>query len=288
MQSQIRSNKLRVSINSFGAEVCSVKNKNGDEFMWQANKKIWGRHSPVLFPIVGKLKENYFIYNEKTYELPQHGFARDIDFEVIESSSESCIFQLKNSKDTYERYPFSFVLQISYLLIENKLTTSYKVINQSDAPMFFSLGAHPAFNCPLQSDEKFEDYYLEFEKNKYSRTLLNNGLRSTIKEELKLKDNKLFLKKELFENDALVFEENQINRVSLCSIKSKHKITLECDGWPYFGIWSKKDCEQFVCLEPWHGITDSEFSNKNLSEKEGIIKLAANTEFSCNYSLVFN
>lgn len=288
MQTEVRSNLLIVKINSFGAEVCSVKNNNGLEFIWQADKDVWARHAPVLFPIVGKLKDNFFIHEGKKYELPQHGFARDAEFELTEKKEDSCTFQLIANTETKTKFPFEFKFQIKYALVENKLETQYNVINPSGETIYFTVGAHPGFNCPISSNEKFEDHYLEFESNSFSQTTLNNGLRTDLKPPIKLKDKKLYLTKELFNNDALVFEGQQINSVSLCSSASKHKITLQCDGWPYFGIWTKKGNRQFVCLEPWYGIADHENSANQLSKKEGIIQLAPNAEFEAKFSLIFS
>lgn len=288
MQKQLASTQLKVTINSFGAELCSVKNNNGIEFIWQANKEVWARHAPVLFPIVGKIKDNFFIYENIKHEMPQHGFARDMNFKLVEDSPNSCTFELTSSSETLEKFPFEFIFQINYLLLENKLTTNYKVINPSNKPVFFSVGAHPGFNCPLLPNESFNDYYLEFENNTYQITELNNGLRTDAKKNLILTDNKLFLNADVFSKDALVFENTQINKISLCSIKSDHKITLESSGWPYFGIWSKSGNTEFVCLEPWHGIADKVTCLNELVEKDGIIELAPNTEFNCSFSLIFN
>ena len=288
MQTKLRSNQLHVSINSFGAELSSVKNNNGIEFIWQADKELWARHAPVLFPIVGKLKDSFFVYENIKHELSQHGFARDMDFKLIEALSDSCTHELTSSPETLVKFPFEFVFQINYLLHENKLITNYKVINPSSKALLFSVGAHPGFNCPLLPNESFNDYYLEFEKNSYQLTGLDNGLRTDAKSNLVLSDNKLFLNTDVFSKDALVFENGQINKVSLCSAKSEHTITLESSGWPYFGIWSKKGCDNFVCLEPWYGIADAITTNNELVKKDGIIELPPNTEFNCSFSIVFN
>jgi galactose mutarotase-like enzyme len=237
---------------------------------------------------VGKLKDNFFVYENIKHELSQHGFARDMDFKLIEALSDSCKLELTSSPETLEKFPFEFVFQINYLLQENKLITNYKVINPSSKALLFSVGAHPGFNCPLLPNESFNDYYLEFEKNSYQLTELDNGLRTDAKSNLVLTDNKLFLNTDVFSKDALVFENSQINKVSLCSTKSEHKVTLESRSWPYFGIWSKKGCDNFVCLEPWYGIADATTINNELVKKDGIIELAPNTEFNCSFSIVFN
>lgn len=287
MKHTLTSNEISLTINSHGAELSSVKNKNGLEFIWQAKPDVWARHAPVLFPIVGKLKNNQFIFEGKTYELPQHGFARDREFSLKEKSDRLCVFELRSDSHTKKIFPFDFVFQIIYILNGNKLTVQYKVKNPAPENLFFSLGAHPAFNVPLQANESFEDYYLEFKKNNYDITILNEGLRTSSNQNLEFKDKKLFLSKNLFDRDALVFENSQINSVALCSSKSNHKILMQCKNFPYFGIWSKKGCAEFVCLEPWFGIADHENANQNFSQKEGIISLKTKEEFVCEFELRF-
>jgi galactose mutarotase-like enzyme len=285
---QLSSPVLKISINNKGAEICSVKNNDGLEFIWQANKEVWARHAPVLFPIVGKLKNNEFVFDNKSYQLPQHGFARDLEFEIISQTKNNCVYQLNSNAETKKNYPFDFVFEIKHQLIDNTLTTTYTVKNPGHSQIYFSVGAHPGFNCPLLPTEKFEDYYLEFETSDYHQTQLNNGLRLNTKKELHLKDGKLPLSGNLFDHDALVFEDSQINAISLCSYSSAHKITLNCKSWPFFGIWSTKKCERFVCLEPWFGIADAEDNNGSISNKTGIIALKPFSEFSCSFSVSFS
>lgn len=288
MTIELSSQNLSVKINSFGAEICSVKNSAGIEFIWQANKGVWARHAPVLFPIVGKLKDNRFLFEEKWYELPQHGFARDMEFQLISAEKNSCVFQLSSSAETKAKFPFDFIFQIIYHLSDSVLTTTYKIINPSAQTGYFSVGAHPGFNCPLAENETFEDYYLEFESNDFKKTLLDNGLLSSQTSQLNLTNQKLPLSANLFDNDALVFESNQINKISLCSSKSSHKISMECKGWPFFGIWSKKGNNPFVCLEPWYGIADDADTSQNLVSKKGAIAIKPDEEFSCSFSVTFH
>lgn len=288
MKQVLISDKLTVEINFAGAEISSIKNKNGLEFIWQAKKEVWPRHAPVLFPIVGKLKDNQFIFKDKSYTLGQHGFARDHEFKLITANESHCVFELRSDANTKEIYPFDFFFQIKYELLGNKLITHYKVINPSEKTIFFSVGAHPGFKCPLAEGESFEDYFLKFESSDYQLTELNDGLRKESKTPLHLPTNKLTLSKELFNKDALVFENLQINTIALCSGKSAHKITMHCENWPYFGIWSKKGSDEFICLEPWYGIADLEASTHDLQKKDGILTLEAQKQFDCSFSVSFD
>lgn len=287
MSTTLTSDLLRVTVNNKGAELSSVKDQAGIEFLWQANPDVWPRHAPVLFPVVGKLKNNSFSFNNGTHSMAQHGFARDLVFNRIEHSTQHCVFELISNEETKRVFPFDFIFRIKYALTDNVLNTYYTVINPGSDILLFSVGAHPGFNCPLEINESFEDYYLQFENNHYELTLLSDGLRKHSKQNLELTNKQLTLTKNLFDKDALVFENNQINSISLCSTKSSHKIKLSCAQWPYFGIWSKKGANNFVCLEPWYGIADHENSNGIFSEKDGIIKLEPKGEFNCSFSLEF-
>jgi galactose mutarotase-like enzyme len=286
---QIQNNLLSVKVNSFGAELCSVLSKEtAIEYIWQADKTIWARHAPNLFPIVGKLKEGEFLYESHSYKLSQHGFARDSEFICIEKTNDYLLFQLAESEQTLQQYPFRFKFQIGYKLIGNKLETSYTVFNPDTKDLYFSVGAHPAFNCPLQKNESFSDYQLIFpHKDSLTINTLNDGLITSQTKQIVLNDNNLNISKQLFDNDALVFMNSQIEEVQLVSEKSKHGVTLISKNWPYFGIWTKKNTEYFVCLEPWYGIADSETANRDITKKTGIIKLAPEQHFTCSFDLLF-
>lgn len=279
----IKNNQLSISVNTFGAELCSVKNKEGEELIWQADKGIWARHAPVLFPIVGKLKNNHFNFDNKTYSLPQHGFARDNEFVLLEESENVLEFELTATEETLINYPFHFSLRIRYELNGSTLKTKYIVFNPNNSILPFSIGAHPGFNFNL-----IDDAYLEF-KNKTELTIqkLSNGLVSNETYSIPLQNGILKLSPDLFLNDALVLKNTQINEVLLCSEKSKRQVKLHCQNWPFFGIWTKKDNTDFVCLEPWHGVTDGINADGSIMEKEGIIVLESNRSFETEFGLDF-
>ena len=301
MQHQLSSGTLKISIGSLGAEITSIVGAEGLEYIWQADKAVWPRHAPVLFPIVGRLKDNTYTFNDTGYSLSQHGFARDLEFELVEKSETHCRFELKATAATRQAFPFDFIFRIGYRLEGAVLNCSYEVINPATihpgAPLgsaqgpvkgsalYFSVGAHPGFNCPLLSGESFEDYYLEFDKPHLYYTLLDNGLRTDAKEALALNGNRLYLSASLFDRDALVFENGQVEQISLCSRRSVHKITMDCKGWPYFGIWAKKGTERFVCLEPWYGVADHVLSKGTLVQKDGILRLEDGQEFNRSFSV---
>jgi len=286
---QLQNNVLIVKVKSFGAELCSVfSSKNNIEYIWQANQELWPRHAPNLFPIVGKLKDNSYNYLNNKYQLPQHGFARDSDFICVEETEFKLTFELTANEETLKHYPFHFSLQISYTLTGNSLITNYKIYNPSNSEIYFSVGAHPAFNCPLQTSETFEDYSIVFPtKKEIVINTLNDGLIKNNTKTISLNETKLKVSKTLFDNDALVFMNSQIENVSLISNKTKHGVSMECNNWPFFGIWTKKNSEKFVCLEPWFGIADSETTNSNFTNKKGIIKLLPEQNFDCSFNIIF-
>lgn len=286
---ELKNNFLSVKINSFGAELSSViSNEAATEYIWQADKTIWNRYAPNLFPIVGKLKDGCYTYKNKSYQLPQHGFARDNEFICIENSDSIVVFELTANEKLLTVFPFHFSLQIKYTLLQNNLKVSYSVFNPDNSVLYFSIGAHPAFNCPLSHNEIFEDYELIF-PNKKSLTIneLNDGLITKQTNTIELHDNRLSVSQQLFDKDALVFTGNQINEVQLISKKTKKGVALKSFNWPYFGIWTKKQTSQFVCLEPWFGIADSEHATGDFTTKTGIIKLESEQNFDCEFELTF-
>lgn len=285
----LQNNVLSIKVNSFGAELCSViSNDTAIEYIWQANEKVWARHAPNLFPIVGKLKDGTYKYQSKDYELPQHGFARDNEFICIEERTDFILFEFTANESTLEKYPFHFSLQIGYQLSGNKIEVSYSVFNPDSKDLYFSIGAHPAFNCPLQQNESFDDYELYFPNNqKLIINTLNDGLITDRTQQVVFDNNRLNVSKELFNNDALVCMNSQIDEVQLISKKSQHGVSLISNDWPYFGIWSKKGTDQFVCLEPWYGISDNEHTHGNFESKTGILKVESERYFNCSFDIQF-
>jgi hypothetical protein len=286
---ELHNSVLHIKVNSFGAELCSVISKDlAIEYIWQADQTIWGRHAPHLFPIVGKLKNNTFLYQTNSHQLSQHGFARDHEFICIEEREEFLLFEFTANEWTLEKYPFHFSLQIGYKLVDQKLEMSYSVFNPDSKELYFSIGAHPAFNCPLISGETFDDYELCFpNKEELILNVLKDGLITKDTKSLKLVHHTLPVSKQLFNNDALVCMNSQLSEVILKSSKTNHGVSLVSRDWPYYGIWSKKDTEQFVCLEPWYGIADYEDTDGKLENKIGIIKVDLEQYFTSSFEISF-
>jgi galactose mutarotase-like enzyme len=288
MISSIENDFLKVSAKDSGAELISIKNKkNNMEYLWQGDPKFWGRRAPVLFPIVGKLKGNKYKVEGQTYELPQHGFARDAYFDISEKKDASFTFTLKSNSETLKVYPYKFELNIKYKLIKNKMEISYEVKNTDDKKIWFSIGAHPAFNCPLDPTLKLTDYYLEFEKEETSdKYLLEDGLLNGKKEKMLNSEKKIQLTEEVFLKDALIFKNLKSSSISLKSASSPASINFNFKGFPFLGIWSKPG--PFVCIEPWFGHADMVDFSGELKDKEGIQALEKGDAFSCSYTVEIN
>ncbi|MBF4491397.1 aldose 1-epimerase family protein [Flavobacterium sp. MR2016-29] len=280
MNTTISNSKLKASIKHSGAELFSLKNNQDKEFIWEGNPDFWGKHSPVLFPIVGTLKNNTYTINEKEYQLSRHGFARDMEFELIAKTDNSASFSLKSNEETLKKYPFNFELQLIYTLEETSLEIAYKVINKGETQIPFSIGAHPAIALP----ENFENYAFEFEKEEILRyNLLENDLISNKTEILAAKENLVPLNYKLFENDALVFKNLQSNSLTILE-NSKPYVKVEFEDFPSLGIWTK-DQAPFVCIEPWFGYSDTADNSGDLFKKEGIIILDVHQTFHSKFSI---
>jgi len=251
-----------------------------------ASTSIWPRHAPVLFPIVGKLRNNRYTLSGQTYELTQHGFARDCQFEVESHKSDIASFLLTDSDRTRTHYPFTFELRVVYRVLHTSLIVHYEVRNRGAQTLWFSIGAHPAFNCPLLPNERRYDYLPEFSKTEtIGRFPLVDGLLATEMEPLLRNERILQLSPSLFDRDALVLKQPASDSLALKSVSSGRGVRVEFSGWPYLGIWSKPGIVPFVCIEPWFGLADNIESTGELTKKEGVISLLPGAHFTCEHRI---
>jgi galactose mutarotase-like enzyme len=275
---ELSNGKVRIVVAEKGAELQSVVRTDLQlEYLWSA-EPVWAKKSPVLFPIVGTVKNNTYTFDGHQYTLGRHGFARDRVFTVTEQTAGQLTFTLEQDEASLKVYPFHFRFQVIYRLQESGFSVHYLVENTGDNEMYFSVGAHPAFKVPLGAGS-YEDYYLAFNKEEHAGLwpLSADGLIETTPVPY-LDGNRLPLKKSLFYNDALVFKHLASDTISLQSDTAPHGLHLHFPGFPFMGIWAAKDAD-FVCIEPWCGIADSVNATGQLTEKEGIHQLPAKQRF---------
>ena len=286
---QLKNEELTLTVISAGAEMKSLKdNKTEQEYLWQANPKFWGRTSPVLFPIVGNYAQKQSVYEGKTYTLSQHGFARDMEFDLESQTEEEIWFVLKDTESTLEKYPFHFILKVGYRLSGRQVEVMWKVENPNDKKMYFSIGGHPAFMIPEQYDIVFNKDLRNHGETALEYVLIDPetaGVDAAHPRKLSLINGKIPYTRTLFDEDALIFDNTQVERVGV-EVDGKPYVTLTCKGFPSVGVWSKPKADApFVCLEPWIGRCDNVGFDGELKDKYGEQHLKAGESFQASYTI---
>lgn len=274
---------ISVEISNHGAEVKSVI-KNGREYMWCADGAYWARTSPVLFPIVGSLKDKKYRVGDMEYTMNQHGFARDRDFELVESDGISATYMLKSDEETHLIYPFEFTLIIKYTLTGSSLKVQWTVKNDGDRMMSFAIGAHPGFNL-----KDGENYFKFDNEGEISYNLIDEtGLYDANRiGTLKTQDGYVKVVNEMFDNDALIIENRQVKEVSLCDSDKKPYVTVKFTS-PLMGIWTPpKKNAPFMCIEPWYGRCDRNDFTGDISERDHENNINPGEVFEAEYEIEF-
>lgn len=289
---QISNGKISICVKSAGAELYSLK-KEDTEYMWEADPKYWARTSPVLFPFVGSLKNKEYIYDGKTYPMSQHGFARDKKFTLISQEETSIWFALDYSEETLAVYPFKFRLEIGYILEDNSVVVAWKVKNMDDKMMYFSIGAHPAFFCPLQGGGEQSDCFVRFlkEDGKAAKTISCNiinaqGLASGEFEKHELQEGRIQASETLFGKDALVLEDHQVQAVALVNAQREEYVRVEFDA-PLVGVWTPPHKNApFICIEPWYGRCDGADFEGELKDRKWGNQIVPGAGFEKQYRII--
>jgi len=284
----IQNNNLKVVVKSMGAELLSIKlKKDNTEYLWQGDTITWGDHAILQFPIIGNVANNQYSLDGVVYNIMSHGFARISNFRISAKGINFIEYQLESNDETRKIYPYNFIFTVKYLLEKQSLQVIFRVKNTGTDAMHFTLGYHPGFNCPLLPEkESFTDYYLEFQKKEtLQRTFLENNLLTDKKEIVINNTNILGVTKELFSDDALVFEQIKSRCVSLKSKISDKSVTMKIADAPYLGIWSPAKNGNFVCLEPWYGLADFKDKIVDFKNKAGMKKLLPNDSFNTVFEI---
>lgn len=291
MKTTISSSKLKAVIDTLGAEFHSLTDYNETEYLWQANPKVWKRRAPVLFPFICNTKSKKYTYMGKEYSLSNHGFARDMEFELLFSREDSAEYLLKSNPETLEQYPFNFELYINYHIEENMVKVAYTVLNSDNKEIFFFIGGHPAFRCPVIKQEAFEDYHIEYEHPETITQTLSDGEALTLSSEAK----KIPLTHELFANDVFMKNKPQSSWIALKSKTSDYKVKLNFDNSGCIAVWSSwlGDSEstkqaEFVCLEPWSSVPTYCDESEDITEMEHAVKLQKGEKYTFSYTIVID
>jgi len=285
----LENDNLKLTIDPKGAELKSVFHKQYQlEYMWGADPTFWAKTSPVLFPIVGQLKDNSFRYKDRVYHLSRHGFAREKVFALEEQTANTLRLSLRSNEESLTLYPFSFLFSLLYTLQGDELTVSYQVQNTGEDEMLFSVGGHPAFRVPLVEGTAYDDYNLRFNEEETAGRwpISKDGQIETQPEPLLEKSNVLPLSKNLFQKDAIVLKHLRSTEVQLASDKTPHGLQFGFEGFPFLGLWAAPGAD-FLCIEPWCGIADSVNADGELAHKEGINRLAPGGLFSVEWKAAF-
>lgn len=282
---------VKVEVCDFGAELFSFYDKETKvEAVWQADPKYWARHAPVLFPFVGKVNGGYYTHKGVQYKMGQHGFARDMEFTFAGQTENTITHVLKSTEETLKKYPFPFELKITHKLEGKTLSVIWEVVNPGDETMYFSIGGHPAFNVPAREGESKYDYFVTFNGEKALKYVLIDLSCAAVNMDdvhtLELEDNKLQVTEHLFDNDALIFDDYQVEKIGLAYPDGTPYLTMTCKGFPSMGVWSQPNTDApFVCLEPWIGRCDNRGFDGELKDKYYEQSLEAGKTFKVQYEL---
>lgn len=290
MNYSIENQQIKITVSTFGAELKELINKkNNLNLLWNGDPKYWKRNAPVLFPNVGKYKDGKFKYNNHEYNQGAHGFARDNEFIFENKTNDEITFSLTYNENTLNNYPFKFKLFINYKLLDNQVIVKYKVLNLDNKTIYFGIGGHPAFVCPILADEKRSDYYLKFyNENVLFSTIVNEkGLKTNKTEEFRLNDGYLKITDEIFKKDTIVLEHQNIEKISICDSNKNPYITIE-SKCPLYGIWGGAPSSPFISIEPWFGAFDNEDFEGTIEEKEYENQLKQNDIFENTFKIILN
>ena len=282
MRQTLQNHRLKIAVEEVGAELASIVNlETGNEYMWQADPEVWGSHAPVLFPIIGVLKDGETFIEGEKYSIPKHGLVRRNDkLELFYHSNDRLTFRMSADEENLKHYPYKVDFRVTYRLRNEHVIVYHEITNEDERPIYFCLGGHPAFRVPHFADDRYEDHFLRFEEpeNSVSHVVTDQGTIGPDTRSVPWRaGNILPLTHDLFDNDALVFKDLNSPSVILESAVNGPILKVDYAGWTHLGIWAKPNGD-FVCIEPWMGLSDPYDSDKQFVNKEGIIELAPGGE----------
>lgn len=274
---RLEGDAICIEVESRGAQLKSIV-VDQVEYLWQRDPKYWGEASPVLFPYIGRMVNKTYQTNGKRYQMDIHGFAKDMPFQLVEKDERKMVLEIEATADTLKQYPYDFKLQVIYLVEDNMLTTSYKIMNRGSEDMYYGIGGHPGIALPFEEGSVFEDYYIDFGKTSYPAriTFSDAGFVDGRRDNFSLRENRyLDLKHTLFDRDAVVLE-NVNPQFLLTSKKGKRGIEFGCHGFSYIGFWHMPHTKAgYVCIEPWSSLPSREGICEILEQKSDLKRLSS-------------
>lgn len=286
MTTTITNNRLSVSIAETGAELKSLReHATGLEYIWQSDPTWWNGAAPILFPIIGGLKDDACYINGTQYSIPSHGFVRKKEWNFVGSTGTSACFETTSDAETKAMYPWDFSLKVTYTLDNNALAVRYDVANRSSDRMYFSIGSHPAFNLPFAGGY-LQHYYFEFsEEEDMERYFFDNGCHLNETEPIFDNCRQIYMRPDLFNRGPIIFKHPRSTDFTIRSSQRSKYIRVATDGVPYVALWSKGNAAPFACIEPWYGIPDNIDTNQDFEFKEGIMSLEGGMTFDTTYRI---
>lgn len=286
---ELKSQELTVKIDSCGARLVSLVDREGRERMWRRDKEVWGDCAPVLFPIVGRSRNGIITVDGKDYPMPKHGLVRNAEFKTVEQDASGVTLCVCSNEKTRESYPYDYEFQVAFRLEGDCLTTTYTAKNTGTETMYYAVGGHPAFACPLEAGERFEDWRLKFERDEplwSNQISAEESICASTKAQIPTQNGEVWLNRDLFAVDAMIFEELASKRVKLYSAKSGHGVEMDYTDYPTFAVWTLPRPEAaYVCLEPWQGMGFRDNEGTELKKRAGVLPMEPGDARSYTFSI---
>lgn len=289
---ELKNDFLKVELHPKGAEIISITGvKDGLNYMWRRDPIQWANSAPILFPIVGAVRNDQYTIDGQTYHMTQHGFARHNEFAIDQKSDTEVVFTLVPNDDIKQQYPYHFELKVTYSLMSNHLKCNMEVKNTDNKNIYFQIGGHPAFACPLMDNESSNDYYIEFSENEDAgRKVIDVAKRgmSRVIEPFFENERRFFVRQDLFSRDAIVIQNFKSESIALKSINHDKSLVFHMHGFDHVGIWAAKHVGGLIAIEPWVGHADYVDFDGDFKDKQSCVELVPNQEFQCDFVVEIN
>lgn len=284
----IENDCLKVGINTVGAVMFSLQDSAGKEYLWQGDEAVWKNQDVEIFPYIARLTEGKYTFQGKTYSMGRHGILVGRELQVADQKKDRLTLRLRSDDDTRRSYPFEFVYEITFLLVDNHLKVQYHIQNLCDTPMYFAVGGHPGFQVPIDKMLDFTDYYLQFEDGVVPKQVGFTPqcfLDGTLREYPLDSKNRIALHHGLFDDDAIVLLDAG-SSVELGSDRDHHKIRVVFPDMKYVGFWHMPRLEApYVCIEPWSSLPSRQDIIEDFEKQENLLSLEGRGEYHNEWSI---